>query len=629
MASHLSQLLDHDLSPMPLLTVFLGYWLPLDWMLRGWAALCNTTLLEKCQAVGSSILLNFMPAVLGVAFLVYLVSGLFVLARGPYRPTVRLGMNLVANFLILAITALSIRLLLSGQQSALPLVKVVVFVFVLVIFVITAVWFTTQGLFLARHLILPRWLALISLPLALGLVGREILSQQSPQQEIRDQSWRNGTLRPPDIILITMDACASRHLACYGYSRNTSPHLEALARDALLFEQFYADANWTRPGAASLLNGARPWCHEGDLGRPRQKTTEKLNLMGCLHRAGYDIRTVSSNGYADHAWQRTPIVPTEQASVSFARVPQLVFSRILPSSIYYDRVGPMLYINQFFSVPLTRDRASLPLASSKEMLGRTPMDRPSFFWVHFVIPHDPYAASDPYLGQFETSPLAREPGTSMSYYLFAAKDHPNHQHILEGRYDEALLSVDAAIGELMDWLKAHGRFDNSLVVVSSDHGESFSHGYGGHGGPLLTEDLIRVPLIIKPPGHKGAVKVTGLFEQADLAPTILHMAGLPIPAGMEGQPYPLKPDGVPVFAMNRDLSTSKHTFSLAMRQGNWKYVTHFGPWVHPWPQRELYDLDQDPNENTNLVDRRPDIAGPMHRRILEELAKRGLKPEAP
>ena len=585
----------------------------------------NATLFEKFQALSSSVLLNFLPVALGVGLLCYLVSSLSLLIHMPYRLTVRWTMNLLANLLTLAVTAMATKILLLGQHSTPPLIKWLTLGAV----VILTLWFTAQGIFLPRYMVLPRWLALISLPLAFGFAGQEILNKPKPLPESLTVVRQQGRQVLPDIILVTMDACTSYHLSGYGCSRPTSPNLDFFAQHGVVFERFYANANWTRPGIASLLNGARPWSHAGDLGQPRKEVTEGQNLPGCLARAGYDVRTVSSNGFADHAWQRTPVAPADQALVDFNGGPSIVPPPRLTSSMFSAQLGPLPWVRRLFGSSPTRDKTSYPLALAKNMLEKTPSGRPSFFWIHFLQPHDPYATADSALGGFEPSSLLRDPGSSGADYLFSAQRHPERQRILEGRYDEAILSVDGAIGDLIGWLKAQGRFDNSLIAISSDHGESFAHGYGGHGGPLLTEDLIRVPLIIKLPGQKNGEREARLFEQADLAPTLLHLVGLPIPSSMEGQPYPLKPDGVPVFAMNRDLSSSSATFNLAMRQGNWKYVTHFGKWGYPWPQRELYDLEQDPNENNNLVDRRADVAGPMHQRILTELAKRGLKPEAP
>ena len=231
---------DHELSPMPLFTVFLGYWLPLAWLLRGLPQLGNTTLLEKCQAIGSSVLLNFGPVAIGTALLIYLGSLLSLFTRTPYRHVVRWWMNLAANLLILATTALTIKLSILGTPTVHPLVQVSV----LVVIGIISILLTARGIFLAGHLILSRWLAVVSLPLAVGFAILELLSLPRLLHENTSQSLHIINRRPPDIILITMDACASGHLSCYGSPRLTSPRMDVFASDAILFEQFYANANW-------------------------------------------------------------------------------------------------------------------------------------------------------------------------------------------------------------------------------------------------------------------------------------------------------------------------------------------------------------------------------------------------
>jgi arylsulfatase A-like enzyme len=188
--------------------------------------------------------------------------------------------------------------------------------------------------------------------------------------------------------------------------------------------------------------------------------------------------------------------------------------------------------------------------------------------------------------------------------------------------------MDAGLGQLFDWLKAQGRFERTLIVVTADHGESFTHGYGGHGGPLLSEDLLWIPCLIKPPFHHGPERDSRLFEQVDLEPTMLQMVGLPEPRGLEGVAMARKPEGLPVFSMNHDYQLLSRSFSVAVRLGNWKYVEHFGHWTFPWPKRELYDLAVDPAEDHNLAEIQPDRATALRGLILAELAKRKLKPDA-
>ena len=624
--------LDHDLSPLPLFTVCVGYWLPLEWMLRGTPLLTNMSFGEAFGVLAASVAIYFVPFTLLVALLIYLAAPAALLASIPYRRAVRFGMDLVANALVIVITYKTMREVAKAANPS-PLWFKGLFLIALSGAVL---WMTLKNFSPSRYLALPRRLALIAVPLALGMVLWEGIDHAAVRAHPpAARTMPSKEARPPDIILVTFDALSSHHLSCYGYSRSTSPHLDAFAKEAILFERFYANSNWTRPGVASLLNGSRPWTHAADLGRPIRSEREAHNLLGVLARSGYEVRTVSANAFADHFWQGTPVACSDQVWVNFSNVYQRMlgpFPQLLPSTVAARSIGPAYYLSlglERLDAPSPRDRIAQPLIQSEKMLSVAPRDRPVFFWLHLLPPHDPYVVHEPYLGTFEASPLARTPGGSIAPYLFAAGKDAELQRVLQGRYDESILAADEGFGRLMAWLKAQGRYENSLVVVSADHGESFSHGYGGHGGPLLLEELIRVPCLIKRPGQRAPERVTQLFEQADLAPTLLHMAGLPIPPGMEGQPYPVKTDGLPVFAMNRDMQTREGTFSLAMCQGAWKYVVHYGPWAHPWPRRELYDLGADPEEHNNLVAQRPEVAEPMNRRVVEELAKRGLRPDSP
>ncbi|MGA8505948.1 MAG: sulfatase-like hydrolase/transferase, partial [Candidatus Sulfotelmatobacter sp.] len=260
---------------------------------------------------------------------------------------------------------------------------------------------------------------------------------------------------------------------------------------------------------------------------------------------------------------------------------------------------------------------------SEPLLIDAPSDRPLFFWLHIMSPHEPYATPPPYLGTFEPSPLARTPASSRAPSGFS-EISPDRRRILAGRYDEAVLMADDVIGHFLDLLKREGRFDRSLIVVTADHGESFNPLYSGHGGPLLTEELIRVPCLIKPPLYRGSKRESLLFDQADLVPTILTFAGVPVPSGIDGQAYQSKPDNVPIFSVTHDYEVGTHTLSVAVRDGDWKYVIHMGAWKYPWPQRELYNIAKDPNESTNLVEREPERAEAMRQQIMQELARHGV-----
>jgi arylsulfatase A-like enzyme len=489
-----------------------------------------------------------------------------------------------------------------------------------------ALWMTRKKLQLTKVLLLPRILTFVVLLASVPLVVQEAI-QNRPLSEsgvVRAAGNRGNQSR--DIVLVTFDALSARHLHSNGYERSTSPNLDAFSANAIVFDNFYANANWTRPGIASILDGVRPWTHEADVQIPSRALTGQQNLISILAAAGYDVNIVQSNFNAGFGDQGIRPSGHEIYLDNCYRLFRWIPVERLPSFYFARDFGPNKIIDDFEENYLGRQdgREFRYLSASEELLRNASSQRPMFFWIHAVITHDPYAASAPFLGVFDGSPDARTPRNSKANYLFA--DHPDQkrQLLLRARYDEAVLMADDLFGKIISLLKQQGRFDQSLIVVTADHGESFLPVYGGHGGPLLTEDLIRIPCFIKPPSAFTAKHESLLMEEADLAPTILTYAGLPVPAKSEGRAYPDKPEDLPVFSINRDFRAHEKSLNVAMREGDWKYVIHFGRWKHPWPQRELYNLASDAQEQTNLVSSQPERAASMQQVVLEEISRHGI-----
>jgi arylsulfatase A-like enzyme len=441
---------------------------------------------------------------------------------------------------------------------------------------------------------------------------------------VRAASSRDKHL--PDIVLVTFDALSARHLHSYGYQRPTSPNLDAFSANAVVFDNFYANANWTRPGIASILDGVRPWTHEADVQIPSRALTGQQNLISILTAAGYDVNTVQSNWIADFGNEGIRPSGREIHLDCCYRLLSWIPVERLPSFRLAKDFGPNSLIEgiegDYLLRPEGKDLGYLP--ASEELLHNASSQRPLFFWIHVMIPHDPYAASAPFLGVFDGSPGARTSRTSRALHTFHDHIDQERQNLLCARYDEAVLMADDFFGKFVRLLKQQGRYDQSLIVVSADHGESTLPVYDGHGGPLLTEELIRVPGLIKPPSAFTPKHESRLMEQVDLVPTILSYAGLPVPAKSEGRAYPDKPEDLPVFSMNRDHRAHQNSLNVAMREGDWKYVIHLGLWKHPWPQRELYNLTSDPQEQANLVSSQPERAASMQQVVLEEISRHGI-----
>jgi len=172
------------------------------------------------------------------------------------------------------------------------------------------------------------------------------------------------------------------------------------------------------------------------------------------------------------------------------------------------------------------------------------------------------------------------------------------------RYDEHIRYVDHEFGNFLDWLKQKGLFDQSLIMVSSDHGEMFEPKFYYHAGPYLDQILIQVPLVIRLPGQTQGKRIEANVSHVDLAPTILDFLGIQAPAWMDGQSFKPALDGGryhpdPKFSMNLTLNMappSMFTTSIAAIQGNYKLIKYL-----KFTRYEMYDLHRDPGEKNNLA----------------------------
>jgi arylsulfatase A-like enzyme len=454
----------------------------------------------------------------------------------------------------------------------------------------------------------------------------------------------------PDIILVTADAFAANHAGFLGYVRPTTPRLNALAGQSDVFERYYANGNFTTAAVNSFINGVRPWTHRANqfLARVNANIADE-SLVARLWRAGYQTDAVWTNSLAapfhnqsDRWLDSTVFATTNYAGPMIASVMCTRFSHFAPVTELGAFITSKKIIDSvalWTGVWTDSDQDALEPAFShaRSLVEARDRSRPLFLWVHVLRPHSPYVTPAPYLGRFDSGPEMRtRANSSPANGFFTSKADDTRVPALEARYDESLEYFDASVGDFIDWLKAKGELAGTLLVVSSDHGESFSHRYGAHAGPMLYEDVIHVPLIIKEPGQTESRRVVALAEQIDLMPTLLALARVNIDGPVEGISLVPAIGGAdvarPVFSMNfeqnsrfKDLTTG----SIAMMDGRWKYVRYLGkvrgPLV-PTLKDELYDLKADPGENTDVSSTEPDIAARMSATIEQQLQEHAKAP---
>jgi arylsulfatase A-like enzyme len=302
--------------------------------------------------------------------------------------------------------------------------------------------------------------------------------------------------KDPDIFIFLIDACQAKHLGTYGYSRPTSPNIDRFAQDAIVFENAYANASFTRSSVATLFTGLYPETHKVRILR-NKLSKDLLTLPVYLKGKGYRTSLFTSTGNVSD-------------SLGFARGIDDYLSFIGEWHRGHERAIPREF----------RSWLSHP--------------GPLFSYVHYMEPHLPISPPPPYLDMF-TNPRSNasvqrviEDSQKLSHVKHPLA--PGAVKTVVDNYDSAIAFVDGEVGKLLKSLREKGLYENSLIVILSDHGESlYEHRFFGHGS-LVYEETAHVPLVVKFPAAmnlKGRVRT--VVELADVFPTVLDIFGQRLP----------------------------------------------------------------------------------------------------
>jgi len=387
----------------------------------------------------------------------------------------------------------------------------------------------------------------------------------------------SGPKQRPNIVIYMVDTLRADHLGCYGYERPTSPRLDELAKEAVLFEHVIAQSPWTRPSVASLFTGLFPSTHQVN-DRNHALPDEVTTLAETLRDQGYRTAAVITNGNV---------------------------SRRFGFDQGFDR---FLHLNENKARPTIH----LPSAEVNETVFtwlRAPRrGQPLFLYVHTCDPHAPYAPQEPFRSQLAGADVDMGIGTVawLSEHLHGGFDEQTRRELVS-LYDAEIAQNDAAFGDLVDELRKLGLYDDSLITFVSDHGEEFlEHGALQHGRTLYAE-MIDVPLVVKFPRSSGIApgRVGGTAQHVDLLPTVLATLGLDAPPGIEGRSL------LPLIAGRKPGDIRLHSsVDLELERAEcvlrppWKLIRK---WTDGEPHTELFDLGSDPAEQSELSGSRPEL----------------------
>jgi arylsulfatase A-like enzyme len=367
----------------------------------------------------------------------------------------------------------------------------------------------------------------------------------------------------PNVLFILVDTLRADHLSVYGYPKQTSPAIDALAQDSVVFSDAVSQAPVTIPSVLQIITGQLL------IGKSIPRSTP--TLAGMLQGAGYATMAVVDN----------PILESRQTGI------EVGFDSFFTNATVDERLDQQLY--------KTNTPADVITQRAIRWLEDRPDNRPFFAWLHYFDPHDPYTPpfpqDSPFLQASDSGPPESMRAGDIRRNPLARKKRPPDAPPISATerarvvdlYDSEIRYLDRSLADLFEYLKSAGLYDETLIVLTSDHGEAFGeHGEWMHGRSLHRNQL-HVPLLIKlprPDQHHRQVDTP--VQLIDVAPTLCAYLHIRCSS----------------TANDRNILENSYTetftmwnFWIAVRDQSWKLIYHSTS-----KRAQLYDLADDPEE---------------------------------
>ena len=466
----------------------------------------------------------------------------------------------------------------------------------------------------------------------------------------------------PNVLIVVFDTLTARDVSLYGFRRETTPNLERFAQRATVYHNHYAGGNFTTPGTSSILTGTLPWTHRAfsHHATPLDSFTSK-NIF-----SEFDTDTYTRIGFSHNLLvniilfflkQNLDIftLPNEVALVDF-NISDDLFKQdygIASQSERSHYKQPGEPSNSLFLYPLLWSIKKFVFQSIMRRLERRfphgvpgyhdmlyPLEdtidwireqliewsQPFVSYLHMMPPHDPYSPREEFVNIFWDG---WKPAPKPDHFFANFEDRQNVLDEKRVFYDEYIAYVDSEFGRLDQFLETNGFYDNTIVVLTSDHGEMFERKIWKHTTPTLFEPIVRVPLLITRPGQDERQDVFLPSSCIDILPTLLHLAGRSIPSWCEGvvlPPYAPQdpPSGRSIFVVeaksNPKLAPLRKA-TVAMIKDDFKLI-HYRGYEGYDGVYELYNLREDPEELDNLYATQPTIAAELQQELIAKIEEK-------
>jgi len=462
----------------------------------------------------------------------------------------------------------------------------------------TSDWPFARARVRARRGALYPWRVSLALAALLLLAGAWTVPHLELSPLAGEPSYATLAPRPegpgPNVVFVTIDTLRADHLGCYGYERPTSPFIDELAREGVLCKDASAAASWTKPSTGTLLTGLHPSRH-GALyhGSLLHLPDDKQTLAEAFRNRGYvtagfvanpNLKKVFAFDRGFDVYFDSPVEDT----VTLACIRGTWFGQLL-----------MTLLRHQFNWNYENDCARM----NEEVLAWLEKNHQQrfFLYVHYIDPHIPYDPPANYRREF-----AQAHGS----VLF----NERKRRVGIDHYDGEIRYCDDGLRALVEKLREQGVWENTLLVLTSDHGEEFfEHGVLGHGFSLYQE-VVRVPLILRGPNVPVGAVLASPVQHLDLPATVLALAGTGVKQFGDGSSFHARlrareePEHEDIFLeseFGQDESDPRSFVFTGLRTGRWKLVLternqYFPPSDPRYGRGALYDLAADPEERRNL-----------------------------
>jgi arylsulfatase A-like enzyme len=408
-------------------------------------------------------------------------------------------------------------------------------------------------------------------------------------------------------MLIILDTVRADRLSTYGSTALTK-HLEEFSRDSLIFENCISTSSHTQPVHATLFTGLfqnEHGCH-GDLNAqawnfgapPPRPLSEKFTTLAEIFRnSGYNTGAVVANStLSDNGWKQG--FDTYDCCRSIGDVyRKYPFHPIVHLFSFVTNVYPKYMVAARRADDINQGALAFidSVASSR-----------FFLFLNYMEAHSPYCAPRPFAGYYLDTPFPQLYRLEQFLrYITRSQDKATFDAYQLSQYDRAIAYLDDQLGKLFARMKRLGIYDESIIIITSDHGELFGeHDLYFHSCPMY-EGVMRVPLLIKFPNSERVGRVKNVIQPTDIFATILSVGGLSIPDGISGKAFG-----------NTDEPAVGEFENYAIRQHR---VLYDGPYKYMKYEKlnnpELYDLTLDPSEKDNLAEKLPAVVHAMEKKL--------------